>query len=279
MIKELRITVLAENTVGAPKLMGEHGLALWIEAGNCNILFDTGQGMVLEHNAEQLGVELEAADAIVLSHGHFDHTGGLSPALDRFRKAVVYVHPSAFQEKFHGGDDGRKRYIGSPIRDADRIRSHVANVVFTDEPTELTAGVWVTGQIPRRTSFEDTGGPFYLDRACEIPDPLHDDQALYVQSKKGIVVVLGCAHAGVVNTLDYIAEQTGNDRIYAVLGGMHLIRASEERIEQSLNALRRYGVQRIGPAHCTGLQAVARMLAAYPEQFVKLATGLRLTIS
>ena len=279
MIRRLRITVLVENTAGARGLQAEHGLALWVEADGTDILFDTGQGMVLSFNADALGIDLADADAVVLSHGHYDHTGGLERVLNDLGRAAVYVHPRAFDAKFGRWDKGAGTCIGSPIRDVERIRAKVAQVVFTTGPTKLADGVWVTGEIPRRNTFEDTGGPFFLDEACTKADPLIDDQALYVESAAGVVVLTGCGHAGLVNTLDYVSELTGCTHMHAVLGGFHLVGAPEERIARTVEALRRYDVQRIGPAHCTGRPATAQILTALPERFVALATGSQLTIA
>ena len=278
MIPRLRITVLAENTAGARGLLAEHGLALWVEADRTNILFDTGQGMVLTRNAKALDIDLAETDAVVLSHGHYDHTGGLDQVLSGLGRAAVYVHPRAFDAKFGRWGDGTGTCIGSPIRDVERIRAQVTQVVATTGPTKLADGVWVTGEIPRHTDFEDTGGPFFLDEACTKADPLIDDQALYVESAAGVVVLTGCGHAGLVNTLDYVSELTGCRRMCAVLGGFHLVGATEERIARSVEALRRYDVQRIGPAHCTGRPATAQILTAFPERFVALATGSQVTI-
>ena len=278
MIERLRVTILVENSAGALGLLAEHGLALWIEVGDTNILFDTGQGMVLEHNARVLGVDLARIDAMILSHGHYDHTGGLESLLADRAPAAIYVHPHAFDAKFGRRPDGTGRYIGSPIRDAEQLRAHVSRVVPTAEPTKLADGIWVTGEIPRRNDFEDTGGPFFLDEACTKPDPLIDDQAMYIETPEGTVVLCGCGHAGLVNTLDYVSELTGHAPIHAVLGGFHLGAASAERIDRSVAALRHYAVRRIGPLHCTGLPATARILAAFPQNFITLNAGAEVTI-
>lgn len=275
MIRELRITVLVENTAGGRDLLAEHGLAFWIEADTQNILFDTGQGLVLAHNAKRLNADLETTDNVVLSHGHYDHTGGLAGSLPCFRHAGVFVHPSAFSARFIRGDNGAGRSVASPIRHAGELRPHVAKMVFTTGRAAVADGVWATGDIPRRTGFEDTGGPFYLDDACTVEDPLIDDQALYIESHKGLIVLLGCAHAGLANTLDYVAELTRRDRIHAVLGGMHLAEASDERIALSQEALHRYDVQLIGPAHCTGRKATMRLWERFPERCVECPTGTR----
>jgi len=275
VIRKLRITVLVENKAGARGLLAEHGLALWVEADGRNILFDTGQGLALTSNADALGIDLGETDSVVLSHGHYDHTGGLCKILDCLADAAVYVHPRAFDAKFGRWDEGVGHYIGSPIRSIDEIRPYVSEVVFTTGPTKLADGIWVTGEIPRSNDFEDTGGPFFLDESCTKADPLTDDQALYIESVEGIVVLMGCGHAGLVNTLDRIAELTGSKRICAVLGGFHLVQASDDRIARSVEALRRYDVQRIGPAHCTGRKATMRIWEHLPDRCVECATGAR----
>ncbi len=275
MIRQLRMTVLSENTAGARGVLSEHGLAFWIEADGRSILFDTGQGMVLTHNAKVLGVDLTKTDDLVLSHGHFDHTGGLLDALQSFRRAKAYLHPSALEPKFSKGADGRGQPVGSPVPRLDHISSHVEDVVLTTGPEELAEGVWVTGQIPRTTDFEDTGGSFYTDEGCTTPDPLVDDQAVYVQTAKGVVVFLGCAHAGLVNTIEYVAELAGEADLYALLGGMHLIRASDDRIARSAEALARRNVRVLGPAHCTGRKAAMYLWQRFPDRCVECMVGTR----
>jgi 7,8-dihydropterin-6-yl-methyl-4-(beta-D-ribofuranosyl)aminobenzene 5'-phosphate synthase len=264
MSTQLRITVLVENTAGRRDVLAEHGLALWVETDKRKILFDTGQGLALAHNAQVLGIDLGSADDVVLSHGHYDHSGGL---------AHLYVHPAAVEPKFGARPGHAARYIGAALGSLAELEQTVARLTATRHPTKIADGVWVTGEIPRVTDFEDTGGTFYLDEAGTTLDPLLDDQAMYIETGEGLVVLLGCAHAGLVNTLDYVAAVTGRGRVHAVLGGMHLLHATPERVDRSIAALRHYDVQVVGPAHCTGLNAVARMLNAFPERFVKLAVG------
>jgi 7,8-dihydropterin-6-yl-methyl-4-(beta-D-ribofuranosyl)aminobenzene 5'-phosphate synthase len=273
MIADFRITVLAENTAGEPNLLGEHGLAFWIEADGRRILFDTGQGRVIRHNAEQLNIPLDTAEMVVISHGHFDHTGGLRAVLGSDSQKQVYLHPSALETKYARRKTPPHRNIGIPAADEEALQRQTPTVRWTRDPTELIGGVHVTGEIPRRNDFEDTGGPFYRDESCTEPDPLLDDQALYVETPAGTVVVLGCAPAGVVNTLDYIAEQTGRNPVYAVLGGMHLVRANPKRLEATAEALERYGVQRIGTAHCTGMRAASYLWSRLPSECFECSVG------
>ena len=240
MITKLRITVLVDNVARAPHLIAEHGLSVWIEADDHTILFDTGQGGALEPNAKHLAARLERADAIVLSHGHYDHTGSLSHVLARAEDAPIYIHPLAFAAKYARRNQPPHRYIGMPAQVASDLQLSRARVHLTAAPAQICPGVWATGQIPRLADFEATDSPFFLDEGCTERDAILDDQALFVDTVSGLVVVLGCAHSGVVNTLDWIARVTGRTSIHAVLGGMHLFDASTERISATAAALGRY---------------------------------------
>lgn len=277
MVKGLSITVLVENTANRGGLLAEHGLAFWVEAGGRRVLFDTGQGMALAHNAARLGIDLSTVDDVVLSHGHYDHTGGLLAVLPAFSRATVYAHLAAFRDRFVKQSPMGPRSVRSPIESFDWLRSRVGRVVPTRaNPVELSEGVWLTGQIPRRNDFEDPGGAFYLDQEFTEPDTIIDDQALYVNTRDGVVVLLGCAHAGVVNTLDYVCATTGENRIHSVLGGMHLLNASERRLDQTIAKLRDFDVQRIGLAHCTGFGPMAQLYHELPYRCFHSVTGIRI---
>ena len=275
MSRKICVTTLVENTVGRLDLLAEHGLAFWIEAGEKLVLFDTGAGQVITRNARSLGVSLEPIDAVVLSHGHYDHTGGLRHVLKTGGRTKVFAHPDAFRAKYARNTDGAPRNVGIKPSDEAAIRENADELVRTDQPVEVLPGLFVTGKVPRVTDFEDTGGPFFLDSQCQKPDPLIDDQAMFFESDRGTVVLLGCAHSGVVNTLQYIRQLTGNKPIHAVMGGMHLINASERRIERTIDAIGRLEVKRLGPAHCTGIAATARVWSAFPGGCFPCNTGSR----
>lgn len=272
MASTIRVTVLVENTAQGARLLGEHGLAYWIEWEDRRVLLDTGQGVVLAGNAYKLDVPLHQAAAVILSHGHYDHSGGLAHVV-RSQRPVVYAHPAAFEPKFARRQDGTARDIGMPPMSQRALTANGVTVIATTAPTVVLQRLTVTGPIPRLTDFEDPGGPFFLDAACTQPDPLIDDQAVFFEVRDGVVVLLGCAHAGVVNTLQYVAQLTGGQPIRAVLGGMHLVEASAERLARTIAALRTWDIPSLAPAHCTGLAATAALWNAFPGRCTTCHVG------
>ena len=277
-MNKIEITILVENTTENNALKTEHGLAYWIQVSESRILFDAGQSNILISNARQLGIDIAHTEAIVLSHGHYDHTGGLADviSLAKIPSIRVYAHSQAFDNKY-GCKLGIAKYIGISKRNRQSIFSDKVKLTDTSTVTEILPGVFVTGQIPRNTSFEDVGGPFYTDKQCQTPDLLLDDEALYFGTSAGTVVLLGCAHAGVVNTLMYIKSLTNNNPIYAVIGGMHLINANENRITQTAKALHEFDVKLISPAHCTGERAKQLLRNELANKYTDCQTGSKFT--
>lgn len=269
MITQLALTQLVENTAGGPGLLAEHGVSFFIEADGQHLLFDTGQGLALKHNVQKLDLPMASVEQIILSHGHYDHSGGLMAALELAGPVDLYLHPDALSPKYNR--NGRE--IGSPIADEQTLARLVKRMIPTQGPTEILPRIHVTGEIPRRHAIEDTGGPFYQDADRTRSDPLPDDQALYIETKAGLVVILGCGHSGVINTLDYIQQLTDGQTIHAVIGGMHLLRASSERLSFTKTHLDRLGVRYLSPNHCTGLEAVCRFKTRFPQAFHESRRG------
>jgi 7,8-dihydropterin-6-yl-methyl-4-(beta-D-ribofuranosyl)aminobenzene 5'-phosphate synthase len=274
MTHKIRISVVVENTACGAGLLGEHGLAYWIEWEGRRVLLDTGQGSVLASNAFKLDVPLHQADAVILSHGHYDHCGALADVL-RVNRPYVFAHPAALEPKFARNQDGTSRQIGIPATAEHALRERRGSLVATSSPTPVFGLLCLTGPVPRVTDFEDTGGPFFLDAPCSRPDPLVDDQAVFFETRDGVVVLLGCAHSGVVNTLQYVDRLTGGKPIHAVLGGMHLVGASPQRLARTIESLRSWDIPLLAPAHCTGMPATAALWNAFPGNCTTCHVGKR----
>jgi 7,8-dihydropterin-6-yl-methyl-4-(beta-D-ribofuranosyl)aminobenzene 5'-phosphate synthase len=271
----VRITILVTDEAAAP-LIAEHGLALWVEVRGQAILFDTGAGGALAPNARALGVDLGRADAVVLSHGHFDHGGGLGAVLRAGAAPEVYAHAAAARAKYEV-NGGRGASIGLPDEAAAALAAVPSSRMhWVSGPVEVGPGIGLTGPIPRESAFEGAEGPFFLDPGGSRPDPMEDDQALWIDTPDGLVVCVGCAHAGIVNTLHYALGIRGASRIRAVVGGFHLLDAGEERLGHTVRALRGFAPDRVAPCHCTGRHATARIGEALGGRFCAVRAGSRL---
>ena len=275
MTPQTRITILMENTATVPDMLTEHGWAVWITYGHKHTLFDTGASAQLLDNANTLGIDLSRADAIVLSHGHYDHTGGLPAVLDIAAHAVIYLHPAAVKPKYSQKPAGAKP-IGMSI-DAQRLLTH-RHVIWTESPTMIFPGLSVTGRVPRTNPIEDVGGAFFQDATCQIPDTMNDDQSLFIETPQGMAIVLGCAHAGVMNVMQYISHLTGQKKFHAVIGGMHLLHAGPNRLDQTEAAFRAFNVRCLAPAHCTGSDVMKRFKKVFPGRCVRCGTGATFTM-
>jgi 7,8-dihydropterin-6-yl-methyl-4-(beta-D-ribofuranosyl)aminobenzene 5'-phosphate synthase len=191
----------------------------------------------------------------------------------------IYIHPAALSGKYQREKTPPHRAKGIPPASYRALLSRGLDVIESPQPTEIAPGVIVTGAIPRRNTYEDITDPFFLDENCTQPDPLIDDQALLIETHRGWAVITGCGHSGLINTLNYAKELIGNSHIVAVIGGLHLFRASAERIKATTENLRAFGVELIAPCHCTGFEATGALQNQFGSRVVALRAGLTIRVS
>ena len=263
----VKATVLCENyvysQVGA---IAEHGWAVYLETNQGNFLFDTGQGKAIINNAQYFHKDLSIIKGIIISHHHFDHTGGLLSVLEQTGKVPVYSHPELFKNSFSLRSNV-ERNIGIPFR-REILESKGADFVFNTEPKEIVPDMIFSGEIPRKTSFE-IGDKKLLVKQDDnyIQDNMIDDQTLIIKTKKGLVIILGCSHSGIINIINHVIEKTGESHIHTIIGGTHLGPADQEVRGKSIQALKQFDIERIGVSHCTGLETSMQLCYEFGERF------------
>lgn len=256
-----RIICLSDNR--APSGGGywaEHGLSFYIESGGMKVLYDTGQsGDVLLHNALLAGVSLNSLDHIVLSHGHYDHSGGLLKVLKMNEGVSLIAHPAAFQKKYARREGGLKD-ISLPFS-PDELQEH-CKLQIGSGSVDLGGGISTTGEIPRITPYEAPQPDLLVEKDGRlIADVVTDDQSLMVSAEGEPVLLCGCCHSGIVNTIECVKRKTG---MYpaAIAGGLHMEKAGEYRLLSTTEALRASGVKKVLAGHCSGDEILLRLSRA-----------------
>ena len=265
-----RITILCENLVGKLVGSGEHGFSAFIETDRGNYLFDTGSGHSVVANSLVLDKDLRTVRKIFLSHGHYDHTGGLPEVLKLKGKVDVHAHPHVFLDRIAVlKENGKetKRFVGIPYKKG-YLESLGANFLFNDAFLEVEKGMFLTGEVPRKTPFEKPDPRLFSEiNGKTTQDIFLDDQSLILESKKGFILILGCAHSGMINIIHHIVKKTGKEKFYAILGGTHLDFLTPEQLEESINVLNQLEIERIGVSHCTGMRAAFRLHQEFGDRF------------
>lgn len=289
MMKELQvvsasITVLVDNTVmelipggemverismPGKNFIAEHGFSALVETDEKKILIDTGAtGIALEHNLGLIGLVLDDIDAVFISHGHNDHTGGFHKL-----KGRIIAHPDSFHKRYFIPREGMSYELTSPAIDPIR---HMLE--FHRGPVMLSKGVMTTGEIPRRHAWEQLDVFKIKKNGRLLKDRLLDDQGVIISTARGLMVISGCSHAGIINTIEHAMELTGVRDIFCAMGGFHLIGPGEARIERTINELRRLKVKKIIPLHCTGFEAIKRISTEMSREFEYVTAGCRIKI-
>ena len=284
-------------------LLAEHGFAALVELNEAGvrILWDAGiSTTALLENARLMKIDLAAVDLITLSHGHGDHYAAMAQVLraavrrpeprewpadasmeeiqawTEGHRVPLIAHPAAFRERWGIARDGKK--YGPHLAPRAEWEAAGAEIVLSEGPYRLGPGCWTTGAVPRR-SFEKAGTPpsrAYREGDQFLRDRLDDDQAIVINVRdKGLVVLSGCAHSGIVNTVQHAREISGVDQVHAILGGFHLAPAKDDEIERTIDEIEKLGPEMVVPTHCTGFKAIVRFSKRMPDQFVQGVVGTR----
>jgi len=280
MLTGAKIHVIAEDSIvfDSP-CIGRFGLSMVLELESDNfhkyVLFDTNSasGPVL-HNLDIFDISLDDISTIFLSHCHFDHTNGLYGILDALRRPIpVVAHPEIFRQCFEINPGGI-RHIGITQYNQAAYEEKGAVFTYTRRPLNLMSGVVTTGEIERTSAFEHLEDLYTALDGMVVQDHELDDSAIILNFKEGLVILTGCCHAGIVNTIKHARKITGIEEIHAVIGGLHLIDADEEKLEQSISTIKE--VDWVFAGHCTGFEGLKRISQAFGDRFVPLQTGITL---
>jgi 7,8-dihydropterin-6-yl-methyl-4-(beta-D-ribofuranosyl)aminobenzene 5'-phosphate synthase len=278
----VKITILCENTAPPGKgVLGEHGFSALIETDAGNYLFDTGQGSTLLPNARQLKKDVRTIQKIILSHGHYDHSGGLQRVLPGNREVEVHVHPDIFLRRFARiKRDGTEtlRQVGVNHRKS-FFEKRGARFIFNRSFTRIGEGIYLTGEVPRTTLCERNDPRLVVERnGKHVTDHLLDDQSLVIETAKGLVILLGCAHSGLINTVLCVQKNLSGRGMHAILGGTHLGFLTRDQLEETIRTLKQFSFEKLGGSHCTGFYPAARLAQEFGDRFFVANVGATLEV-
>ncbi|HMB00944.1 MAG TPA: MBL fold metallo-hydrolase [Spirochaetota bacterium] len=277
-LAKVKITVICNNEAGK-SFQKEHGLSLLVQTGTKAVLLDSGQGQTFAHNCQQAGIDPFALTYHVISHGHYDHTGALADLLQNGSLQKIFYHPDIFLKRYslHPGKPAHLISVPRPALKKLAAYKKSGRITVT-KPHNITACIGVTGPIPRINPYEDTGGPFFLDQNRQKTDLINDDQALWLDTVQGLIIICGCCHAGLINTVNYIRKISGRKQLLAVMGGLHLKAAVPARLEQTAAFLKKSRCRRIIPLHCTGKKATDFLKQQLKDRITELRAGDSITL-
>lgn len=273
----MRIIPIIDNRTNHSECVGRFGLSIYIETLQkgriVRILFDTGAFDELVFNAGKLKLNLEEIDFTVLSHGHYDHTGGVPVLLEKNPSVKIYVHKHAFRKSRYEYN-GKLSCENIGIRwNIDELGEKKKNLIFTENEFKPEENILISGEIPRNKGFEMTE-TFFIedDNHGYIKDDMRHEQFLAIKEDERVYLFVGCSHIGVMSQIEY-AKKCFNQDVYMVIGGLHLLGSDEKTIYKVIEGLKKEGVRKIAPMHCSGLKAICKLETAFEEDCVLLEVG------
>jgi 7,8-dihydropterin-6-yl-methyl-4-(beta-D-ribofuranosyl)aminobenzene 5'-phosphate synthase len=273
---ETTVTILSDNCISASGFIGEHGFSVLIEREGRRFLFDTGQGTALPINLEKLQKSLKGLHRVFISHGHYDHTGGLKWVLEESGGVEIVAHPALFSKhmiKEPDKPDALPRHIGCPF-ERESLEELGASFHFVDRTTEIEPGIWfVTGFDRAETARPNDARLVLPDGMGYVADLMDDDASLLIETETSPVLILGCAHAGVVNIMNHVKRRLGIRKIRALLGGTHLMFCGPEQCSQFIKIIDEFSVDMVGASHCTGFRATVELAKHLGDRFTMAAAG------
>jgi 7,8-dihydropterin-6-yl-methyl-4-(beta-D-ribofuranosyl)aminobenzene 5'-phosphate synthase len=272
---DTKITILCDNTISKTGFIGEHGFSLLIERMNEKYLFDTGPGMSLPLNLKFLNKDLEGLEKVFISHGHYDHTGGLKWVAQQADKIEVVAHPAIFSRHMALDSLDKSevpRYIGCQFTQ-DELERLGVTFNFIDQTQEVAPGLWFVTGIESAPENLPNDSRLIISKGDRfVQDPIRDDASLLMDTEGSPVLILGCAHAGVFNILDHIKENMGITKLRAILGGTHLMFFEPEDVLRAIEKFEEFSIDMVGVSHCTGFQAAVTLYNHFGDRF-KLASA------
>ncbi|SIO02160.1 7,8-dihydropterin-6-yl-methyl-4-(beta-D-ribofuranosyl)aminobenzene 5'-phosphate synthase [Algoriphagus halophilus] len=254
-VSQLKVTTLSTMLVNL-KGVGEWGYSALIEVDGKKILFDTGaKPETVLQNAREMDIDLSDVEDVLLSHNHWDHIGGLLTLRQELKKQ----NPNALK-RIHVGEGIFSKRVNSEntiLAIREELEADGVEFYIYENQQELFPGVWITGPINRIHNERNWSGNGKIETASGlVEDTIPEDQSLVINTKNGLVLISGCGHAGLINTLDHIVANSEEEKVFAIIGGFHLFNASEEHLNWTASKLRDFGVSKIIGAHCTGINSL-----------------------
>lgn len=271
----MKVTFLNENTVYRRGLIAEHGLSMLLTHGTKQYLMDTGQSDVYLRNAAFLKRNISSVDGIILSHGHYDHCGGMT-YLPKDCEAPVYIRATGIRQKY-SFDKKKQNYVRSGVPFDETLPAHM--ILLEERCTQIAKDTYLLGNIPYEAGLEEPPVGFYLyEDDHYVPDYMEDEQLLVIREEQGLCIFMGCCHPGMRNALKYVQSFFPDEHMHALVAGMHLIHAGEQQIQCAIEEVMRQDIDCIIPMHCTGPKAIAAFEGALGDRVHAVESGITITI-